>query len=85
MRLTWIGHGAELTRQLQANRSINRFGPLPQMVFPTDACGCRARGLEREVRAPERHRKKKHNSKSVADGPRAIISGGDEATKFKPI
>jgi hypothetical protein len=28
------------------------------LVFPANACGCRARGLERELRASGRHKKR---------------------------
>jgi len=44
---------------------INRFRPLRRVVFPADALGNRARGLERELRASGRHTKKHSSEKGV--------------------
>jgi hypothetical protein len=38
--------------------SISRLRRAPPIVFPADACGCRARGLERELKCPEATKKK---------------------------
>jgi hypothetical protein len=46
-----------------SDQSINRLLRAPPIVFPADACGCRARGLEQELRAPGQHRKM-HSSSS---------------------
>jgi hypothetical protein len=39
---------------------------LHRVVFPAGACGCRARGLEREVRASGRYTRKRKSKKDLS-------------------
>ena len=52
----------------RANQSNNRFRRAPTEVFLADACGSRARGLEQELKASGRHRKKSRKPLAPEDG-----------------